>query len=41
MKRNLEFRKIFPETPFNKRSAEYSTQNDDMEWMRDATNPLE
>ena len=32
MKRNLEFRKknIFQETPFNKRSAKYATQNDGM-----------
>ena len=32
MKRNPEFRKknIFQETPFNKRSAKYSTQNDGM-----------
>ena len=32
MKRNLKFRKknMFEETPFNKRSAKYSTQNDGM-----------
>ena len=32
MKRILEFRKqnIFQETPFNKRLAKYSTQNDGM-----------